>query len=72
MNVDKDLKQTFRLLKEVVRETKLRACPFSESGRQVAWFFPMKEQLIMIEKIPHSSLQGIMLMLGTRLLGQPT
>ena len=32
MNVDKNLKQTFRLLKEVVRETKLRAGPFSESG----------------------------------------
>ena len=69
MNVDKNLKQTFRLLKEVVREKKLRACPFSESGGQVAWFFPMKEQLIMIEKFPHSSIWGIVFMLGTRLLG---
>ena len=31
----KYLKQTFRLLEEVVRETKARACPFSESGNAI-------------------------------------
>ena len=49
MKVDKNVKQTFRLLEKVVRETKLRASSlFSESGDVILSY--QKEQLIMTEK----------------------
>ena len=41
MKVDKNLKQTFRLLEKVVRETELRAGPFSESGDVILFRIPL-------------------------------
>ena len=64
----KNLKQTFRLLGEVVRETKAQSVVPSRS--QVTLFFPMKGTIhydLKVFRIP--LLKGIVLMLGSTQLG---
>ena len=55
IKVDKNLTQTFRLLEKVVRETKLRAGPFSESGNVTLSY--ERNNWLLFKRIPHSSIE---------------